>query len=309
MSSELRLSAGSARVVSRSAIAGVLAAGAFVTSASAQLLTSETFTGYTAGPAFGLAEELAGQGTAGGGWSGAWQNQGAGDPGSPGDQYVVSNETPLNGGGNYGFGGGAYTGATRSLDDSAGGYFGSQGLTQDVGGGNHRIGVDNGKDWVFSADIRIDTLQNGQNYWLGLGYNMFDGGGVNETNLKFAFGVTGGVFALVSNGSTASSAVSVTQGTVYTVSVVADFTGGTAANLSLYLNEADPLAPTGSAIATLATANATFEQLGWLGSSGRRMSVDNIHIAQAIPEPSTVAGVFGGLALAVAGVARRMRRS
>jgi hypothetical protein len=213
--------------------------------------------------------------------------------GSPVAGYNIRNTTPLTGAsGNYATGGDGYQGANRILDREAAIAINSglgDGSTTSIGGGGVTLN--------FSGVLRRD--ENQQSIVLGLGSFAF-GSGVNSANTGFGFGDVdnNGFIDVFSRGQTFNSPIALVNGTSYLINVQAAFAQtGTAANLTLSVN--------GVFAGTLATTNATFNELGFYGQNGpNRTSVDNLSLS-VVPEPSSLAlGVIG-----VLGIVARRRRS
>ncbi len=280
-----------------------------VSAAKATILATEDFSGVTltGGPIL-----LAGVND-GTGWSTAknrnslngWyqQNLPAAGKGIPG--YNVSDTTPLTGAdnNNYAAGGYNYQGSGRSFDLSSTGTFATAGLiTTNPTTHVSTIGVA-GATILVSALVRSDNGNppfvfglsgNAEGAFGTAGYaNAAFGYAASNTNNDWTLDSTNGTTTLTNT----VSNVAFVKGTPAELVMEVQYTTGTAANLSLWVNPAgysgsNPTIPLGTPNATFASTNATFTDLFFGGTHGTGgASFTDLVVATpsaSIPEPATL---------------------
>jgi hypothetical protein len=322
----------------RAAVAGgSLCVGALLSPvALAQVLSSDDFSGIdltsidpdpgTPGAQFDTsttAAPLSGA-TTGTGFGMPWFVQNS-DRSTPG--YNITATTPLvPGGGNYAIGGDAFQGTGRVFDGTDAGPFAANGLRNgDFDGGNqgsnNRLGTP-GSSLLISANFRVDVGSGDQKY-LQIGRDSNLRFGNNNDNAAIVIGDVDGsaaasrFYTLSSNGTDVTSTAPYTVGTSDLLIVRVDYaatgvgdpsatTFAVPATLSLFVNPADPLNPSGTPAATLLSTDATFSGLGFYGGNGAgQSSFDNFSVSVAPPVPEPVGLSALGLAAALTTLRRR----
>ncbi len=283
------------------ALAGATAA----TSAQATILATEDFSGVTL---TGNTPVLLSGVNDGSGWSRAWyvQNGGTqsnggpnGGTGIPG--YNVSNVSPLAGadaGSNYATGGYQDDGSSRPFNLSPTGAFGAAGLIN----GSGTIGVA-GKTVLMSVLLADGPSASNTLVALGnsgasaLGYQPFANAGVGSYgNDHTVWNLSGGDgTSTITN---VSSGLNVSSGTPVELVMEIQYTTGTAANLSMWVNptgysDLNPTIPVATPDATLASTDATFSYAFFFAAAtGTGAKFTDFVVAtpssSSIPEPATL---------------------
>ena len=272
-------------------------------SAQATILATEDFSGVTL---TGNTPVLLSGVNDGTGWSKGWyvQNGGVqsngpnGGTGIPG--YNVANASPLAGadaGSNYATGGYQYDGSSRPFSTSLTGVFGLAGLVNS----NGTIGVA-GKTILMSVLLADGPSASNTLVALGnsgasaLNYQAFANAGVGSYGSNHTvWNLSGG------NGTSTitnvSTGLAVSSGTPVELVMEIQYTTGTAANLSMWVNptgysDLNPTIPVGTPNATMTSTDATFSYAFFFAAAnGTGAKFTDFVVAtpsSAIPEPSAL---------------------
>ena len=297
------------------ALAGVTVA----TPAQASILATEDFSGVTLSPNSTIALQGVSDGT---GWKSGttWLANGSHPTTIPG--YNVSDVTPLTGAdnNNYATGGYGYGLAYRYLDTTATGTFGSAGLVNNT---THHIGVA-GTTILMSVLLEANKVSNSlQGAMVALGNNNSTSGSYANAAVGDYTGyptrtVPGDWVVSTTDGGPSpnhvyytQSSTAVTAGQATELVMEIQYTTGTAANLSMWVNPAGynslhPTIPVATPDATLASTDATFSTVVFYSTnnSGAGADFSNFVLAtpSSVPEPATLGLVaMGGLGLLLIG--------